>query len=625
MDQTPYIILTNNSIRNYISGALGWAGFGLDFDNEEKIAIIKRKGLCRICLAKGHLASRCRSQITCQLCSKRHVKFMCPNIECNKSDSLKQDVNDKNINENTVDSLHSRATNEVILQTLVVNVHGIKRERKARAIIDTGSQKLYILRSTAEELGFNLQREEEFRHSLFGGTKTRMYKHKCYKIYLSSLDDIQENTGPIEVLLGADVAGKLVTGRREELKTGLVALETKLGWTLMGKVPRYTDKKDTSMNIVTMLSQDIPVSSLWDLEMPGIRDTIEQNSREEKEKAVMSHFLETVRQKEDGRYEVHMPWKVDRAFLTDNYELCLKRLESTTRKLEKIGFREKYHEVFREWLAKGVIEEIPGKELPVRTHYLPHRPVIKETSATSSMKIRPVFDASAKINNHPFRLKPIGVISDIRRAFLQISLHEKDRDFVRFLWYDNEGNIRTYRHARVAFGVTSSPFLLMAVINYHLLKESVKERYSEEFLKKLQDSFYVDNCVTSVQNNAELRIFVESATNVMKEGMFDIRGWESSAIPSESTTSLVLGLIWDKNSNTLEIDSESLKFDEKEKITKRKILSLVSRVFDPIGFLAPVMIQPKILLQATWKTKEAWDDEVNDEIRKKFLKWGKSS
>ncbi|GFV94832.1 integrase catalytic domain-containing protein [Trichonephila clavipes] len=446
---------------------------------------------------------------------------MCPNIECNKSDSLKQDVNDKNINENTVDSLHSRATNEVILQTLVIT-------------------------------------------------------------------DIQENTGPIEVLLGADVAGKLITGRREELKTGLVALETKLGWTLMGKVPRYTDKKDTSMNIVTMLSQeDIPVSSLWDLEILGIRDTIEQNSREEKEKAVMSHFLETVRQKEDGRYEVHMPWKVDRAFLTDNYEL--------------------------EWLAEGVIEKIPGKELPVCTHYLPHRPVIKETSATSSMKIRPVFDASAKINNHPslndcletgnnliesvpailarFRLKPIGVISDIRRAFLQISLHEKDRDFVRFLWYDNE--------------------------------ESVKERYSEEFLKKLQDSFYVDNCVTSVQNNAELRIFVESATNVMKEGMFDLRGWESFAIPSESTTSLVLGLIWDKNSDTLEIDSESLKFDEKEKITKRKILSLVSRVFDPIGFLAPVMIQPEVLLQATWKTKEAWDDEVNDEIRKKFLKWGK--
>ncbi|GFT29926.1 pro-Pol polyprotein [Nephila pilipes] len=59
---------------------------------EEKIAIIKKNGLCRVCLAKGHLASRCRSQITCELCSKRHLKFMCPNIVCNKSDSPKQEL-----------------------------------------------------------------------------------------------------------------------------------------------------------------------------------------------------------------------------------------------------------------------------------------------------------------------------------------------------------------------------------------------------------------------------------------------------------------------------------------------------------------------------------------------------
>ncbi|GFS88513.1 transposon Tf2-6 polyprotein [Nephila pilipes] len=62
---------------------------------EEKIAIIKKKGLCRVCLAKRHLASRCQSQITCELCSKRNLKFMCPNIVCNKSDSPKQEVNDK--------------------------------------------------------------------------------------------------------------------------------------------------------------------------------------------------------------------------------------------------------------------------------------------------------------------------------------------------------------------------------------------------------------------------------------------------------------------------------------------------------------------------------------------------
>ncbi|GFY68139.1 hypothetical protein TNIN_108551 [Trichonephila inaurata madagascariensis] len=73
---------------------------------------------------------------------------------------------------------------------------------------------------------------------------------------------------------------------------------------------------------------------------------------------------------------------------------------------------------------------------------------------------------------------------------------------------------------------------------------------------------------------------VESATNAMKEEIFGHRGWESFAIPASSkSTSPVLGLIWDENFNTSKMDAESLKFDEKEKITKRKVLLLVSRVF----------------------------------------------
>ncbi|GBM09524.1 hypothetical protein AVEN_100433-1 [Araneus ventricosus] len=50
----------------------------------------------------------------------------------------------------------------------------------------------------------------------------------------------QEKWGrSIVVLLGADVAGKLFSGRLEEMKTGLNAMETKLEWTLIGKVPQY--------------------------------------------------------------------------------------------------------------------------------------------------------------------------------------------------------------------------------------------------------------------------------------------------------------------------------------------------------------------------------------------------
>lgn len=610
---------------------------------------------------------------------------MCKNIECNKSDVPKPDITVDNANEKTVDSLHSRATNEVILQTLIVNVHGIFKQRKARVIIDSGSQKSYILKSTAAELGFNLQREEEFCHSLFGGTKTKLFKHDCYKIYLSSLDgkyackldaldqdiicneiasikngswirelkkkhiflsdvcDIQENAGPIEILLGADVVGKLITGRREELSTGLVALETKLGWTLMGKMPAVQRNAHANMTVVSMFNEaEDHVSKLWDLEIIGIRDPIEQRSKEDARNAVMNFFKETVQQKEDGRYEISMPWKQDHPFLPDNYSLSLKRLTSTYKKIETSKLRQEYDEVFSEWIREKIVEEVPERQLHLPAHYLPHRPVIKENTTT---RIRPVFDASAKIAEHPslndcletginlietipsilarFRQNPIGIIADIKKAFLQISVNEKDRDFLRFLLYDEQDNVKVFRHTRVVFGVTCSPFLLGAVINYHLSRKDLFEPHLEVILEKLYGSFYVDNCVTSIKDKSELGNFIESATEIMKKGKFELRGWESNVISSTNPRSHVLGLIWDKESDALQIDYESINFNDTDKITKRKILSLVGRVFDPIGFISPALVPPKLLMQTTWQTREPWDVEVNDDIKNKFLKWFK--
>lgn len=48
------------------------------------------------------------------------------------------------------------------------------------------------------------------------------------------LSDIED--GPVDVLIGADIAGKLLTGKIYELKGGLVALHKLLGWTLIGEL-----------------------------------------------------------------------------------------------------------------------------------------------------------------------------------------------------------------------------------------------------------------------------------------------------------------------------------------------------------------------------------------------------
>ncbi|XP_072389366.1 uncharacterized protein [Diabrotica undecimpunctata] len=189
-----------------------------------------------------------------------------------------------------------------------------------------------------------------------------------------------------------------------------------------------------------------------------------------------------------GRYEIRLPWLDGHPPLPSNCELSGKRLNSTLQKLKRDGLFERYDDVFADWQAEGIIELV-GKLNDVDNslgHFLPHRPVVKEESTT---KARPVFNASAHSKNKPslnhclekdpnliqliplifvrFRENKIGVISDVKRAFQQIGVHERDCDFLKFLWVDTEGQTVVFRHKRVVFGVNSSPFLLGMTLEYH--------------------------------------------------------------------------------------------------------------------------------------------------------------
>lgn len=122
-------------------------------------------------------------------------------------------------------------------------------------------------------------------------------------------------------------------------------------------------------------------------------------------------------------------------------------MSSTLRKLKSEKRVHSYDAVFMEWLQ----EEIVNESCQPKDHYLPHPSAFKENSAT---KVRPVFDASARENDNPslnmclekghnlielipsmlirFREIYMGVVSDIRKAFLQ-SIRDNDRDFLKFL------------------------------------------------------------------------------------------------------------------------------------------------------------------------------------------------
>ena len=87
-----------------------------------------------------------------------------------------------------------------------------------------------------------------------------------------------EEERPIEVLIGADIYGKLLTGRRVILRCGLVAIETYLGWIVTGKMQSCS--KASSVTVLSMFVHSETVSRLWELDVLGIQDPSRRKSNE---------------------------------------------------------------------------------------------------------------------------------------------------------------------------------------------------------------------------------------------------------------------------------------------------------------------------------------------------------
>ena len=107
----------------------------------------------------------------------------------------------------------------------------------------------------------------------------------------------------------------------------------------------------------------------------------------------------------------------------------------------------------------------------------------------------------------------IGLISDIRQAFLNVEICKEPQDFLRFIWFNEEddADLIIYRFLRVMFGVKSSPFLLNGTIECHLKKYlNIYEKLIEKFLRDL----YVDDYTTGVNSVEEGVEFYKFATPV---------------------------------------------------------------------------------------------------------------
>ena len=183
-------------------------------------------------------------------------------------------------------------------------------------------------------------------------------------------------------------------------------------------------------------------------------------------------------------------------------------------------------------------------------YYILHHPVLKPCRVTHKMRI--VFDASAKSVNYSlnslndllecgpnlmpniasvflnFRCKPIGFVADIKKAFLQTGMHDKDRRFLHFLWFKDRPdsytvpNFQFYQFCLVPFGIAPGPFFLNGCIIAHLnYFKQLGNQYSE-LIGNIENNFYVDDLISGADNIVKAHKIAYEMTEIFAYASFQL-------------------------------------------------------------------------------------------------------
>jgi hypothetical protein len=234
------------------------------------------------------------------------------------------------------------------------------------------------------------------------------------------------------------------------------------------------------------------------------------------------------------------------------------------------------------------------------------------------------------------RFHAVAIAGDIKGAFLQVRIRAEDRDALRFHWIDIDEpeDVPTFRFTRALFGMGPSPFLLGGVIQQHLNRHRTEQ---SESVNEIESGLYVDDMILGGETVDKAREMKTSATKIFKEAHFELHKWHSNSreleldedvselelsyakdqLGTKSGECRLLGLNWNKDSDTIGVTFPQ----EPVAPTKRGVLSKVARVYDPLGLVAPLTLQGKLIYRNACLQKCAWDADLPKELVIRWNKW----
>ena len=363
------------------------------------------------------------------------------------------------------------------------------------------------------------------------------------------------------------------------------------------------------------------------------------------------------------------PWLKDPSELPDNKKAAIGKLISTEKRLSRNTEHAKvYQQQIDDMLNRKVARKLTEDELkeykgPI--HYISHHEFLKPDSKTTPVRI--VFNSSANYMGHilndywakgpdllnnilgilvRFRENPVAFIGDIKKMYHTVATTTLDHHTHRFLWRDMNSNKEpdTYVIQRVSFG--DKPSGAIATVALRKTAEMNKDRYPEA-TEIILTNTYMDDIIESVDTESKAKQLTDDIENLLEQGGFKLKEWIYSGIQSNkndeqvvseshTTTEKVLGVVWTPRTDEFTFKVQMTLSSPKSKkkrasrraasngtnqtsqtstgLTKRKVLSQVNSIYDPLGLASPYTVRAKILMRQLWtsETKFDWDDPISE-------------
>ncbi|XP_055691286.1 uncharacterized protein LOC129794555 [Lutzomyia longipalpis] len=655
----------------------------------ERYDFVKLHKLCRNCLGKNHGSKDCKSS-TCKKCNTKHSTLLHDAFPASTPPENQQNtppapqVPNNTPNQTVAISssvLSSHTGTRVFLATAVVEI--LDKENKVhlcRAILDSGAQLNLITQELSQKLKLDKFAAPIVIKGVTGSQSVAKYQVETvvrsratdFHVDLRCLivpkitgelpnwtvdtqsipipknifmaDPNWDVTRPIDLLIGAEVYGDIVKDESIKLGSGLPQLKnTDFGWSLIG--PHKAQSPSTvgllhSSNpfeccLTTFSSIDASLQKFWKVEEVSVKPPLTQEHNE-----VEEHFSKTTYRDPNGRYVLQLPLRPTVENLEDNKENALRQFRRLEKRLNAHPqLKEEYTKSIHQYLKDGFLEPVPKQDVSEFVYYMPHHPVIKESSSTT--KVRIVHNASSRSSTglslnevlkvgptvQPplvatltnFRKHPVAFSTDIRQMYPQFLLNPIHRDLQRVFWRDSPSEpIVEYRLTGVCFGVASSPFLATRALMQLALDE---QKNYPKASQVLLNNVYVDDCLFSCATIEEALEVQRQLIAITQSAGLTLSKWcsnrkellkvcgdsVSDSVDLPEHTVSTLGMKWNTTKDIFHYEGS---FNDSPIKTKRNALSFIARLYDPEGFLGPLIVRGKILVQSLWKLKLTWDDEL---------------